>query len=315
MTLAVVTAALALPGAAHAQSEVTKPTVATKTPSNVATTSVQFNAAVNARGAQTTYFFQYGPTVLYGTNTPETPIGKGTRAVQVSFGATGLAPATTYHYRVVAINAKGITRGKDRTFKTKREPLGLVLNAAENPLKFNASTTLGGQLTGTGNAGQQVVLQQNPFPYAGFTTVGNALVTAADGTFAFPLIGVQVNTQYRVLMPQKDTVVSPIVSLGVKAAVHTRATPRRVKRGRRARFSGTIAPAADGSPVYVQKLARSGDWVTVASTVARHVDGAKSSYRRRVKLRRGGTFRVVVAVTDGSHVANFGRSIRIHTYR
>ena len=35
---------------------------------------------------------------------------------------SGLAPATTYHFRVVAINAAGTTLGADRTFTTSTAP-------------------------------------------------------------------------------------------------------------------------------------------------------------------------------------------------
>ncbi len=59
--------------------------------------------------------------------------------------------------------------------------------------------TLQGVLSGTGNAGRQVVLQQKVFPYlTDFQTVGNPQVTGSSGAFAFPLLGVTTNTQYRV---------------------------------------------------------------------------------------------------------------------
>src|SRR3712207_8930069 len=59
-------------------------------------------------------------------------------------------------------------------------------------------TTLFRSLTGTGAAGRAVVLQANPFPYLqGFVTVGNPLVTDAQGAFSYPLISVPLSTQYR----------------------------------------------------------------------------------------------------------------------
>ncbi|MEA2296950.1 MAG: hypothetical protein QOE86_4589 [Solirubrobacteraceae bacterium] len=309
MTLVSVALGLALPGVA--QAAVTRPTVTTKAASNVAQSTAQLNGAVNPNGADTTYFFQIGTTSLYGINSPETAAGKGTKTVNVSAPVDQLAPATTYHFRIVAKNAKGLSKGKDRTFKTQRQPLGLALSPMANPITFNASTTLTGQLSGTGNGGQQVVLQYNAYPYdKGFANAGNPLVTNADGTFSFPLINQTLNTQFRVLMPQKPAVVSPIVSLGVMVGVHTKARPTRVRRGHRVRFSGTIAPAADGQQVVIQRYLHK-QWVQVAKTVARHVDGASSSYRRRVKVRHGGRYRVLVNVTDGAHVSNAGRIVRV----
>ena len=65
-----------------------------------------------------------------------------------------------------------MTLGGDRTFKTLRQPLGVVLAATPNPAPFNGPTTLAGTLTGTGNANRSVVLQANPFPYTqGFVAV------------------------------------------------------------------------------------------------------------------------------------------------
>ena len=98
-----------------------KPVVTTGAAANIAPTSVVLNATVNPNGAATTYFFQYGTTVLYGAQTRhEPPAGqRGAKAINVVADVGGLAPATTYHYRLVASNRFGITRGPDRTFKTK----------------------------------------------------------------------------------------------------------------------------------------------------------------------------------------------------
>jgi hypothetical protein len=313
MTLVVTALVLALPSAA--QAEVTKPTVTTKAASNVAQTTVQLNGAVNPNGAETTYFFQIGTTSLYGSNSPETSAGAGTKTVNVSAAVGDLVPAKTYHYRLVAINAKGISKGADRTFKTKPQPLGLSLNPLANPLRFNTTTSLNGQLSGTGNGGKQVVLQYNAYPYsAGFQNLGNPVVTNPDGTFTIQLPAQTLNTQFRAVLPGKDAVVSPIVALGVQVGVRTKARNTRLRSGRRVRFSGTITPAADGQQVVIQRSVK-GVWKDVAETVARHRDDGKSGFRRRVKVRHSGRYRVFVNVTDGAHVSNFGRTIKVRVRR
>ena len=165
-------------------------------------TSAVVNATVNPRGAATTYFFQYGTTRTYGAQTPAAVGGRRHRGPAVRRGPRGLAPATTYHYRIVARNRLGVARGADRTFKTQRQPLGVTLAASPNPLYPGAFTTLSGVLSGTGNANRQIVLQSNPFPYTqGFVTRCDPHVTDANGAFAFPVLSVPVNTQFRVLMP------------------------------------------------------------------------------------------------------------------
>src|SRR5689334_18167649 len=100
MTLAVAIV-LALPGVAQAAA--TKPAATTKAASNVAQTTAQLNGSVNPNGAQTQYFFQLGTNTLYGTNSPATAVGNGTKAVNVSAAITNLTPATKYHFRIVAI--------------------------------------------------------------------------------------------------------------------------------------------------------------------------------------------------------------------
>jgi hypothetical protein len=73
---------------------------------------------VNARGHHTTYSFEYGPTKDYGSTTPTQSAGEGTGDVAVQAALENLDPATTYHFRIVANNEGGTTRGDDRAFTT-----------------------------------------------------------------------------------------------------------------------------------------------------------------------------------------------------
>ena len=66
----------------------------------------------------TTYRFEYGTSTSYGLQTAEADAGSGTGAVDASANLGGLTTDTTYHYRVVATNAAGVTRGSDHTLKT-----------------------------------------------------------------------------------------------------------------------------------------------------------------------------------------------------
>jgi hypothetical protein len=291
---AVAVCALLAPAAATAAE---KPLATTGGAANLTPSSALVNGTVNPRGAATTYFFRYGTTRSYGAQTPTRSAGAGTSGRRIAEGLAGLAPATTYHYRLVARNAEGVTRGVDRTFKTRRQPLGVSLAATPNPLFPGSPTTLAGVLSGTGNANRQVVLQSNPFPYTqGFANASDPHVTDALGGFAFPVLSVPVNTQFRVLMPANPNVVSPIVV--AEAAVHT-GVHTRTSRGSRSgviRFAGFVKPAVDGSPILVQKL-RGGAWDTIAKTYARAVRGNRSRYVKRVRQRRGGRYRVLAYVT------------------
>jgi hypothetical protein len=307
-----VAAALLAPAAASAAS---KPTVTTGGASNIAPTSVTLSGRVDPNNADTTYFFRLGTTKLYGIQTAVTSAGSGGSPVRVSATVTGLAPATRYHYRLYAVNEIGIGHGIDRTFKTKIQPLGVSLSATPNPIAPGAGSTLAGTLSGTNNAHRAVVLQANPFPYTqGFATVGNPQLTDASGNFSFSVLSVPVTTQYRVLMPSKPQVVSPIVVLGTALQVITHT--KKVKRHRHSvgvRFRGTITPANDGGRVAIQKF-RNGAWAEIAHTTAKDDGTSQSRFRKRVRLHRSGQYRVV-AEAQGAYVSGAGRAITIKVRR
>jgi len=306
LTAAVVMGALWAPASALAAA----PTITTGGVSNLGQTSVTLHGRVDPNGTATAYAFQYGPTKLYGATTAAVNAGAGTKPVRVSQAIGGLAPATTYHYRLVGIRSTRVFAGRDRTFKTRRQPLGVSLAAVPNPIPIGHSTTLAGVLTGTGNANRQVQLQANPWPYTGgFRPVANNQVTNALGGFAFPLLSVTVNTQYRVLMPARPAVVSPIVVVGTTNKVTRHAKVRRGHRRGRLHLWGTISPALDGSGVYIQKLRR-GAWVTIAQTFARHTSEGYSRYSRFVRQKHGGRYRAVVIDGTGAHWPSASRSIR-----
>ncbi|OGL46733.1 MAG: hypothetical protein A2W05_02180 [Candidatus Schekmanbacteria bacterium RBG_16_38_10] len=94
------------------------PTATTNPATNVNGNSATLNATVNPNGSATTVYFQWGTSASYGYTTSAQSIGSGTSNVSVTANITGLAPATTYHYRIVASNANGTTNGLDVTFTT-----------------------------------------------------------------------------------------------------------------------------------------------------------------------------------------------------
>jgi hypothetical protein len=303
--------ALLLPASALAAA----PTVTTGGVANVAPTTALLKGSIDPNGTATSYMFQIGPTRLYGGQTPTTAAGAGNKSVAVAAPVSGLAPATIYHYRLVGLRGSRTFFGRDRTFKTKRQPLGVSLAATPNPIRIGHSTTLAGVLSGTGNANRQVVLQANPWPYTGgFVAATNAQVTNASGGFAFPLLSVSVNTQYRVVLVPKPAVVSPIVVLGTTNKVTRHAKVRRGHRRGRIHLWGTIRPALDGSPVVVQKLRR-GTWVNIGQTHARHTSKGISRYSKRIRQKHGGKYRVVVVDASGAHSPGVSRTVERHHMR
>jgi hypothetical protein len=312
--VAVATTSLAMfaPGVASAAT----PLVTTGGAAQVTITTATLTGTVNPRGLTTSYFFQYGTTTAYGTRTPSTSAGKGGAGVAAAAQVTGLAPNTRYHYRLLAHNGDGTVAGNDRTFTTPRQPLGLALSAAPNPVVFGGLTTLSGTLSGTSNSGRPVQLQQNPFPFtSGFANAANAQLTDATGAFSFTVLSVPLTTQYRVLVADRPTVVSPIVTVSVQVLVRTSVTDRRVRRGARVRFSGTVRPAVPNVPLAIQKQGRSGRWVTLDGSITRPGGNGYAVYGKSLRIRRGGRFRVYVGASGGTFTPNVGRTIRISTFR
>jgi hypothetical protein len=71
----------------------------------------------NGFSGNPTVHFEYGPGESYGSRTAESAPLSLTGG-QVSMDVTGLSPATTYHFRVVATNPFGTSFGPDASFTT-----------------------------------------------------------------------------------------------------------------------------------------------------------------------------------------------------
>ncbi len=96
------------------------PEVETQPATEITVTTANLRGRVNPNGEATTAFFEYGTTPAFGGTAPLTPMdaGAGDLSVPLAAPLSGLLPGTTYHYRLVAENASGITRGLKRTFTT-----------------------------------------------------------------------------------------------------------------------------------------------------------------------------------------------------
>jgi hypothetical protein len=307
---AVVVLGLAMPAAALAA----KPAATTGAVSKATFSSIRLKGSVDPNKQATTYYFQYGTTIAFGTETATGAVGNGDKAVKVFTDVAGLAPATKYYYRIVGHNGSGTAVGKRRSFTTPKQPLGVTLVATPNPVPAkNSATLLHGNLSGTNNAGRKVVLQRSTWPYTiPFQTVSNEQVTDGSGNFSFPLLAgvVTQNTQFRVAMPDRPAVASPIVLFGIKPYVKSKVSKHRVQRGHLVRFSGSITPRAADQQVAFQKY-HNGQWVTVGGDT--HLSGGKFS--KNVRIRRGGSFRVWTGSTGGQYASNVGKKFKIKTFR
>jgi hypothetical protein len=180
-----------------------------------------------------------------------------------------------------------------------------TLAATPAAVTFGRPTTLAGKLTGSGNSGVTVALQQDPFPYTGhFKNVPGVADATTDpnGNFAFLNVVPQLNTRYQAVA-RKPKATSPATQVNVRVAVTRRVNKATVASGGRVRFSGRVRPAHDGTAVRIQRRASTGAWRTVAKTVTVHSTTAgQSTYSKNVRVRHTGTYRVRVSPADGDHV-------------
>ena len=134
------------------------PTITVGAPTGITTTAATINGTVNANNANATVTVEYGLTTSYGSTTNATPnTVTGTTATAVTAALATLLPATTYHYRIKAVNSIGTTNSPDNTFTTQAPPsaptivvgapsgigsTGATVNGTVNANNANATVTV-----------------------------------------------------------------------------------------------------------------------------------------------------------------------------
>jgi hypothetical protein len=253
-----VLAALAASLLITASAQAAVPTATTGNATAITQTTARLHGTVKPNGENTTWHFEFGTTTAYGTATPEQgPVvaGAGNTAVATDIGA--LAPGTVYHYRIVATNASGAIAGKDRTFTTRS---AVSLAASKHEGHFNDNITLGGQVFGAAVVGITVTLQENAYPFSGWSDVSTT-TTDASGHYQF-IRQLKTNTAWRVVAGTRPPGTSAPAFVLQQDTVSLKASTTRPKRGRTVLFTGFATPARFGFPVYVQRLGKHG-WRTV----------------------------------------------------
>jgi hypothetical protein len=98
--------------------EPTPPVAVTGGASDIAQNVARITGAVDTNGLPTSYGFEIGTSTDYGPPTGLGYVGAGANEAGASLALTGLAPGTTYHYRLTATNVDGTVYGADQVFTT-----------------------------------------------------------------------------------------------------------------------------------------------------------------------------------------------------
>jgi alpha-tubulin suppressor-like RCC1 family protein len=100
-----------------------EPVATTGSSTSIGEHEATLGGTVNPEGTVTHYQFEYGTEAgNFSSSTPDVSAGSGASAVPVSAKVTGLQPGTTYHYRIIANSATGISAGTEATFTTTGHP-------------------------------------------------------------------------------------------------------------------------------------------------------------------------------------------------
>jgi hypothetical protein len=113
------------------------PTVATGAVSGLTQNGAILSGTIDARGVQTAYEFDLGSDTGYGTRIFG-DAGSSDGPQTATLTLQDLAAATTYHYRLLAVNTYATTYGSDQTFTTLAFPSSL-LSAPAAPVLVPAS--------------------------------------------------------------------------------------------------------------------------------------------------------------------------------
>jgi phosphodiesterase/alkaline phosphatase D-like protein len=173
---AVDTAFAGSPFATEGQFTLAAPVSITAAASQMGGHSAVLNGTINANGAETMGWFEWGTSTNYGNNTATFLVPGGVAgAVAVSNTITGLSTLTLYNFRLVASNVLGVSYGTNRSFTTTAAAPTVVSQPATNITMTNA-TVLGS--VAPNGADTSVWLQYGTTPSYGSTSA----VTNVSGT-------------------------------------------------------------------------------------------------------------------------------------
>jgi hypothetical protein len=287
------------------------PVPVTGAATDVTPVGATLNGSVDPKGAATSAYFQYGLTTKYGKRTPSQDAGLNPGVVPIAATIAGLQSSKTYHVRVVAENKDGKKFGGDRTFKTAAPTTTPVFTP--NPVPYGSPVSVSGALVGTGAKGAEVTLLGRVFPYTDpFTQFGNTVVADNQGNYFFALTSALSTAQFQVRAKTTPAFTSATQTLLVSSRISLK-TSKRVKRGRKASFSGIVAPGQDGIIVDIQKLQTNGTFKHWTRAFLRHRSDGLSGYSTKKRIYKSATFRAIVRSNGGA--VQQGTSPNTHTIR
>ncbi|HEY5197417.1 MAG TPA: hypothetical protein VIJ51_10375 [Solirubrobacteraceae bacterium] len=172
------------------------PAVVTGAASGVTASGASLAGTVNPNGVATTYVFEYGPTLSFGSVTTRTSAGSGATATPVSASLTGLASNTTYYYRLVAKTAAGETFGAVESFNTGGTPLAPAVSTLAASGIGTTVANLAGHVNPEGQATAFTFEYGPSLAFGSITTVDRTDAAIQPEAVTATLTGLTPNTTY-----------------------------------------------------------------------------------------------------------------------
>jgi hypothetical protein len=289
-----------------------RPGASTGSARDVTLNAATLTGSVDPNSASTSYKFEYGPTTSYGSSSATQSAGSGTRSTAVSARISGLTAGKRYHYRIVATNSVGTTRGGDRSFVAASTATSATLTADKEPVTYGAGVKLSGKLGGSKVSGVRVRLQTTAFPFsAPFADTGNPLVSSSKGDYSFTLPAVTRTLRALVVVDGLPPFFSKPVTIRSAARAGITSVTRRADG--RVTVRGRVIPATANGVAALQRQSSKGTWLPLKRA---HV-GSDGRYAITLRARRTAiTVRTVGLPHDGgAHVSGTSRSVKLAARR
>jgi hypothetical protein len=168
------------------------PTAVTGSAAAVTKTTATLAGSVDPQGEVTNCRFLYGTTTAYGSEASCSPApGDGTASVAVSAAIAGLAPNTTYHYKLIAQSTGGTGEGVDQQLKTAEEPPvvkppehGVEPSITEKPIPVVAISGSPSAVAGSGSFTVKLTCPSKETQCSGTVTLKTLTAVAASAAHA-----------------------------------------------------------------------------------------------------------------------------------
>lgn len=256
----------------------TPPSVSTGHVKSVLPYSAVVTGDVNPNGAATTWYFEYGLSSSGGfvSHTPASAAGSGGAGVKVKGSLTGLSPATSYSYRIVATNSAGTTFGGIGIFNTSAAPV--VITGAASYVSY-ATATLNGVINPEALATSWFFQYGLTTAYGSSTPTKQVASNHGDTVVGAAISGLRSNSIYHfriVARSSAGTSFGADFMFTTGLSVTLNSTVPQVIYGEFATLSGKVANASAGVHVAVMSEAFDRSTFSDVATVVTSAGGSWS---------------------------------------